>query len=144
MSNADLLLRLEGVKQTSSVTYRAKCPSHGSKSRSLSIKIDGGRTLIHCFAGCEPLEILYSIGLSIEDLFDDPLQHNRPLTSEQEQRYAKQEGHKIFKAEEYLTIATGALKSGEPLTDAQIGKAHKYKQYLQSRGMISKGDNSAS
>lgn len=132
-----LLSRLDGVRRTGEDSYVAKCSAHADRSPSLAIKLGrNGRTLIHCFAGCEPLDILEAVGLTLDDLFAEPLQHNRPLTSEQEQRRAKQEGHKIWRANTYLTIVTGALKNGESLTDQEIAQARRAKSYLQSRGMI--------
>jgi len=137
MSNADLLMRLDKVRHTGKDSFIACCPAHKDRSPSLAIKFgQGGRTLLHCFAGCEVGDILDSVGLTMDDLFDEPLRHNKPLTSEQEQRRAKYEGHKIWRANIYLQIITGALKDGESLTDAQISKAHKAKAYLQSRGML--------
>jgi DNA primase len=132
-----LLDCLDKVRATGRDSYVACCPAHKDKSPSLAIKFNqDGRTLIHCFAGCEPNDILGSIGLTIDDLFDEPLEHNKPLTSEQEQRLAKKESHKIWQANTYLQIVTGALKSGEVLSDTEISKAHDAKEYLLSRGMI--------
>jgi DNA primase len=134
----ELLSRLDGVRRTGEDSYVAKCSAHADRSPSLAIKLGrDGRTLIHCFAGCEPLDILDSIGLTLNDLFAEPLIHNKPLTSEQEQRRAKQEAHKIWKASTYLEIVTNALKKGEALTDQEIAKARKAKSYLQSRGILS-------
>lgn len=39
---------------------------------------DDGRTLIHCFAGCEPGAILAALGLTLADLFPDRGGHHRP------------------------------------------------------------------
>jgi len=62
--------------------WQAKCPAHADRSPSLSIRqADDGRTLIHCFAGCEPQEILAALGLSRRDLFVGP-----PPSPEQAQR----------------------------------------------------------
>ena len=64
-----LLPHLEGVRPTASAQYAAKCPAHDDKSPSLSIRDLGDRVLIHCFAGCEPDEIMDAVGLSLADLF---------------------------------------------------------------------------
>jgi hypothetical protein len=41
---------------------------------------EDGRILIHCFAGCSTDDILGSVGLTIDDLFDTPLYHKaKPL-----------------------------------------------------------------
>lgn len=69
-----LLSRLAKVKQTSRHSWIACCPKHEDKHPSMTIlDCDDGRILIHCFAGCAPLEILESIGLMFEDLFPEPL-----------------------------------------------------------------------
>ena len=37
---------------------------------------DDGRVLIHCFAGCDALSVLHSIGLEFSDLYPEPLGHH--------------------------------------------------------------------
>ncbi len=76
-----LLERLEAVTQTKPDTWRARCPSHEGRSRSLSLKLVDDRLLIHCFAGCFPNEIVNAAGLTISDLFD-----NRPNSTPAEYR----------------------------------------------------------
>jgi hypothetical protein len=65
-----LLSRLDGVRKTKVDTWLARCPSHGDRSPSLSIRAcDDGRILIHCFAGCSVHEVIGAAGMSITDLF---------------------------------------------------------------------------
>jgi len=71
----ELLSRLEGVKQTSSNQYMARCPAHDDHNPSLSVAVKDGRILIHCFAGCGADEVLANLDLSLSDLFDKPLDH---------------------------------------------------------------------
>ncbi|QKM64648.1 DNA primase [Polynucleobacter tropicus] len=67
-----LINRLNKVKQTNHLTWIACCPAHDDRNPSLAIRqIDDGRTLIHCFAGCTPNEIVGSIGLSLQDLYPE-------------------------------------------------------------------------
>src|SRR5215213_3297334 len=48
------------------------CPAHDdSSSPSLSLKAENGRLLLHCFAGCQPEDILSKIGLGMKDLFSE-------------------------------------------------------------------------
>lgn len=64
-----LLPRLDGLMQTGK-GWRARCPSHGGKTRTLSIcEANDGRLLVHCFAGCQVTDVLASIGLDVGDLF---------------------------------------------------------------------------
>jgi hypothetical protein len=70
--------RLEG-RRAGEGRWNAKCPAHEDGRASLSIR-EGrdGRVLLHCFAGCEVLEILTRLGLEWRDLFDDPERY-RPV-----------------------------------------------------------------
>jgi putative DNA primase/helicase len=64
-----LLDRLEGVRKQGQC-FTALCPSHKDTNNSLSFRIGSdGRILIHCFAGCEPEEIVAAMGLRMSDLF---------------------------------------------------------------------------
>ena len=70
--NADTLIScLDGVRQSSSETWLAKCPSHDDRTASLSIRDSGDRLLVHCFSGCDALEIVKAVGLELADLFAD-------------------------------------------------------------------------
>jgi hypothetical protein len=52
--------------------WQAKCPAHDDRQPSLSVREGrGGRTLIQCFAGCEPAAIVAACGLRLSDLFMD-------------------------------------------------------------------------
>ena len=68
----NLLSRLDRVKSTGNQRWMARCPAHGDKNPSLSLReTTDGRILLHCFSGCIPSEILDSIGLKLGDLFND-------------------------------------------------------------------------
>lgn len=70
-----LLSRLDGVKAGNGVgRFIARCPAHDDRSPSLTIRgEDDGRILIHCFAGCSAVDVVQSLGLSMSDLFPEPL-----------------------------------------------------------------------
>ena len=62
------------------IGYKACCPAHADSIPSLSIREDeDGKVLIHCFAGCEPEEVLAKIGLGMKDLFPPPGSANTSL-----------------------------------------------------------------
>lgn len=71
MSTADAILsRLDKVRQTASNRWMAKCPAHEDRDPSLSIReLSDGRTLVYCFAGCAPDDILAAVSLSWADLY---------------------------------------------------------------------------
>lgn len=83
MSAAVLLDRLQGVRATGRDRWLARCPAHGDKSPSLSIReLEDGRVLLHDFAGCDTESILAAVGLDIAALFPprDPATHYTPPT----------------------------------------------------------------
>jgi hypothetical protein len=60
----------------------ARCPAHADRSPSLSIREGrGGRTLVRCFAGCEPSSITAALGLRLSDLFSDQSSRERTFST---------------------------------------------------------------
>ena len=51
--------------------YMACCPAHDDKNPSLSIRLEGSRVLLHCFAGCSFEDITEAVGMPQEAMFDD-------------------------------------------------------------------------
>lgn len=64
--------RLEAVKQTGQDQWIGRCPAHDDNSPSLSITANNGRTLVHCFAGCDSRDIVGALDMTMSDLFDSP------------------------------------------------------------------------
>lgn len=77
--NADELLdRLRSVKPSGQQRWMALCPAHDdTRGRSLSIREDNGRILLHCFAGCDVVSICGAIGLELKDLMPPSLARGR-------------------------------------------------------------------
>ena len=77
MSNLNTFLsRLEKVQRIGNDRYKALCPAHDDRSPSLAIKDDEGRLLLHCFGGCETLDVLGAIGLDFADIMPDKVTGN--------------------------------------------------------------------
>ena len=58
------------------------CPAHNDHDPSLGVmEGENGRIVLNCFAGCTPLSICESLGLSLSDLFAD-----KPLNGHAEPR----------------------------------------------------------
>jgi len=71
-----LLSRLQGVRALGKGQWMARCPAHEDRSPSLSVGLrDNGCILLHCFAGCATSDVLAAVGLTLADLFPEPL-HN--------------------------------------------------------------------
>ena len=63
-----------------------RCTAHDDRDPSLSVaEGEGGRVLLHCFAGCEAADICAALGLSVGDLFP-------PKEDEAGPRYARPSG----------------------------------------------------
>ena len=63
-----------GLKQVAPNRYLCRCPSHEDKSPSMTVTIEpDGKTLVHCFAGCSPEDIVSSLGLTMSNLFPDEI-----------------------------------------------------------------------
>jgi hypothetical protein len=68
-----LLSRLNGV-QGRGPRYRAICPAHQSKNKSRTLVVTDagdGRTLVHCFAGCDVGEVIGALGMELSDLMPE-------------------------------------------------------------------------
>jgi hypothetical protein len=111
MSADSILPRLEMVRPSGAGRWMARCPAHEDRGPSLSIReLDDGRTLIHCFAGCQPNDVLAALGLSLSDLFPDGgrLPGRGPFPAADVLRAV------LFEA--LVVVASGAkLRASEPL-----------------------------
>jgi hypothetical protein len=63
------LSRLPGARR-SGAGWEARCPAHQDRKASLSVGVgEHGRVLLHCFAGCEFVEIVRALGVDCGELF---------------------------------------------------------------------------
>ena len=105
MTTEPFLLRLDHVRQTPR-GWTARCPGHPDKSPSLSVREADDRTLVHCFAGCQPEAICRALGLELRDLFfnqdPDPVALRRArarrAVERSEAERLKRRGHAIANA----------------------------------------------
>lgn len=118
MSVDTLLSRLDRVKRTGPDRYIARCPAHEDKGPSLSIRaLADGRTLVHCFGGCDVSDVLAAAGMAMEDLFpprplhDGHKRERRPFSADDALRCLD------FEATLVLVAAQDVL-AGTPLSDA--------------------------
>lgn len=66
-----ILDRLEKVRQVKPDSWVACCPAHEDTSPSLAIADKGDRVLLHCYAGCEFIEIAAALGMQPHEFFAD-------------------------------------------------------------------------
>lgn len=125
MTATNFTSRLSKCIQTGSHKWLAICPAHDDKSPSLSIsEAQDGRVLIHCHAGCDPLNIVQAVGLELSDLF--PPDPNRDLNDyKQLVRSRKQES--TFD-DWFIELAEADLKKGIRLSKSERQKYLSIKQ----------------
>jgi putative DNA primase/helicase len=95
MTAAEIASVFKG-KPTPSGGWEACCPAHQDKNASLAISDDGnGKTLVHCFAGCQFADIAAAVGLKMQDFFPDepPVVKSRMVA---EYSYQDAEGKEVF------------------------------------------------
>lgn len=116
MSIDSVLTKLDGLKRTGQDRWIARCPAHEDKTASLSVRhLDDGRTLIHCFAGCDNHSILQAINLDFDDLFPDggKGQHFKP----ERRPFSAADVLRCIAFEALVVVcAESALLTGEPLS----------------------------
>ena len=118
MSVDALLPRLDGVRRTGADRWIARCPAHGDRAPSLSIReLGDGRVLMHCFAGCAIEDLLASIELGMESLFPP-----RTIGDHVRRERSPYDAHSILLCVvadlEIGSVAADNIANGVALTDA--------------------------
>ncbi len=104
---------LDGVKQTRR-GYQARCPAHGDRSPSLSIReAEDGRILLHCFAGCRAQEICEALRLPFRELFGQAVQDTTQVRLARQQR--EREQRKRERVQRTLNVSADAMREAERL-----------------------------
>lgn len=108
MTPADQVLSaLDRVKQNGSSKWVACCPAHEDRSPSLSItEVDGGKVLLHCFAGCDTRDVVLAMGLQMADLYPEGLTLEARLKHERKSLEAARDH-----AQRLLAIAQATAES---------------------------------
>lgn len=113
------LARLEHVRPAGAGRWTARCPAHGDRSPSLSIRDTGDRVLIHCFSGCDPSDVLAAVGLAWKDLYSDRWECAAKRPNEAARRYARRTlaaTDPLDLERLVLRIAAADRRAGKPLT----------------------------
>lgn len=118
-----LLDRLDGVRQNRRDQYVATCPAHNDRSPSLSIRDLGDRLLVHCFAGCDAVEIMEAIGLQLSDLFERT-DHQKSLRPKE--RWDSRGLLLLLEREAQITLmAATDISQGRTLSDDDFARLRK-------------------
>jgi hypothetical protein len=118
--------RLDGVKRTGAGRFVAKCPAHQDKSPSLAVAEKDGRVIFHCFAGCDPVDVLAAVGLTFSDLYPEKPTYNKGSRSAAFNPYDMLKC--LVRESGIVTLAAAQVSTGHPLTtvDAErVALAHE-------------------
>ena len=117
----DLLLsRLDRVREHAHGRWTARCPAHGDRNPSLSIRETAdGTILIRCFAGCCASEVMAAVGLSLRDLFPEGRGDHIPPIRDRKHQHAAREALKTLHREVLIVAIAGeTLAAGTSLDEA--------------------------
>jgi hypothetical protein len=113
----NLLQHFDKVRRTGPGTYLACCSAHEDRGPSLSIRErDDGVILLHCFAGCAVHDILAAVGLTMADLFPEPL--GSRISGERRPFMAADALRCVAFEALVVSAAANALDAGKPLPPA--------------------------
>lgn len=121
MGIENLLSRLEGLRAGSGADrWIARCPAHEDRSPSLSIRLaDTGAILVKCFAGCGAVDVMGALGLSMTDLFPEPL--TKTYLPRIRAPFSALDAMRCLAAESsVVTLAVCDVIAGKPLDDAYL------------------------
>lgn len=121
-----LLEKLSGVRKTGRNRWIARCPAHGDRSPSLSIRESGDTVLIHCFAGCHPGEVLSAVGMRFEDLWPDHDRHIEP------RKMPAADALACVAFEALVVVASAGTMRERPLTEEEMGRLVKAAERIQA------------
>lgn len=96
MHNHDLQCIAEtfGKAHPTAKGYTCLCPVHDDSTPSLSLSMDGDTLLVHCFAGCDPEEVLSAVR---DAGFTGRMERNENFFAEQTAESKKEYAQKIWK-----------------------------------------------
>jgi hypothetical protein len=120
MDVTTFLAHLDGVKGRNG-SWVARCPAHEDRSPSLTVKeLGDGRILMHCFAGCGTDAVLGVLGLSMGDLFPEPLATRMtPVRA-----FSAADALRALKFESSLVVMAAAdTAEGKPVDQARVAVA---------------------
>ncbi|MGY6517381.1 MAG: CHC2 zinc finger domain-containing protein [Lysobacteraceae bacterium] len=114
-----LLDRLDNVRRAGR-GWTARCPAHQDRTASLSVSEgDGGKVLLHCFAGCPAHDVVAAVGLELSDLFPVRLAPATPEQRREAARWARESrwaaALRVLSREATLVLAAAGMLEAGPL-----------------------------
>lgn len=90
-----------------------QCPAHDDRSPSLSIgyRKDGKGVVLYCHTGCPPEDIVQALRLTMQDLFDEPLEKRERPQVVAEYPYCDEHGELLLTVKRYEPGFDGERKT---------------------------------
>lgn len=136
-----LLRRLERVRRAGR-GWSARCPAHEDRSASLSVaEGEGGRVLVHCFAGCPVADVVAAVGLELSDLFPP---REEALTPQQRRAMAEAARHAqwaaalnvLHREAVVVEICARQLGVGKPLAPGDLARLRTAVERVESARLV--------
>lgn len=122
MDIGEILAKLRKVRQSGPDRWTACCPAHQDRSPSLALRLmPDGRILLHDFGGCDIEAITDALGITVSDLFAEPLARER-LPAIRAPFSAMDALRCLARESRVIAIAAADLTEGKPLTDADADR----------------------
>ena len=124
MSVNKILNKLEKVKSNGNGSFMACCPAHADRSPSLSVKDNGdGRIMLKCFAGCETIDILQTIGLDWDDVMPPKIEKPVHVIKSKEHKIYITDAINIIRNESrIITLAAIDIQKNIKMSEAEVNR----------------------
>ena len=132
----EFICRLRNVRKINKQTAIASCPAHKDQKPSLRIIVGHKQPIVlTCYAGCSPLEIVESMGLTFADLCEErdlPIGNGMAQPTIDRQIVIKAAQEQIYLAFHYLkAVTSGEIPSEEVATKLLVIYTLLEKAYYQ-------------
>ena len=117
--STDILQHFDRVKQTGPDAWMVLNPLRpGQRTNSTSVRRVDDRWLVHDFAGEDTIDLLAAVGLTLSDLYDQPLDHHRVPVRDRRHRHAAAEALRSMAHESLVVVVAAAnVAAGRHLDD---------------------------
>ena len=137
MNAQDFVSRLQKVKSKGPDKWMACCPAHEDHDPSLSVAVSpGGKILLKCWTGCSALDVVHAMGLTLSDLFEQPLDYEPPMAfAQREMKERQQRQSRIDRERMVLALAQSDRQAGKRLSQVDLERERRAFLYLTSQGV---------
>ncbi len=119
------------------ILFSCLCHDDRHESAAITYNANAGRTVVRCFAGCDDRDLLAAVGLSVRDLYDNPIQpgtrpahHRRAFPATRPASTARQNAQAAAHAADREAIAqrkaAAEAARGQQLAEPELVICYRY------------------